>query len=460
MDHKGKNMDHKDIGILASIGENAEFLNRVQKACDEAAAKIVEATLKKGGLGEKQLKGFFAEHWHAETFNVDAVLNRMKNIVAKAPDLKGKNSPDIVVENTKTGETIKKYSSKYYDKANQSVNEQKGYEDQGRIIPADQVKKAQEHLDKKIPSEQAKGRENRTQVAEDLQEVKDHLTDHVEHGKAKSETLTKKEAEQGTSTVKKGEKVDIRPQIDAARVAEEALRSGAIAAGITLGMAVAPKIYNSMVFRYREGEWPPEMLNSVFRGTGSAVAESGLRGAFATSITMSAKAGFLGQAMRTADPTMIGTLTFIAFEGAKDFGKYANGEVSGELFANGLMGKSVTASAGAYGATIGQAVIPIPIVGAMIGAMVGSLVAQNGYLFLDTVSEAYFRSEEFEQLKQANILLAGEWNQFLTNYDNWIAKNELYQGHKQAYIRRSAERKLVNRGLNAELLEALEGDDE
>jgi hypothetical protein len=175
---------------------------------------------------------------------------------------------------------------------------------------------------------------------------------------------------------------------------------------------------------------------------------------------MSAKAGLFGEAMRTVDPTIVGTLTYIAFEGAKDFNKYAKGEMSGEILSDSLMGKSVSASAGAYGAVIGQTLIPVPILGAMIGAMVGSIAAQQGYRFLDTVSESYFRSEQFEDMKKINIALAKQWDNFLNDYENWVVKNQYFQHQKVLFLQNSVTFDAMNDQLNAQIMQALEGGDE
>ena len=64
-------------------------------------------------------------------------------------------------------------------------------------------------------------------------------------------------------------------------------------------------------------------------------------------------------------------------------------------------------------------VIPVPILGAMIGAMVGSMLAGQGYQCLDYVTEAYFRSKEFEELKGITANIADQWNLFVADYAGW-----------------------------------------
>jgi hypothetical protein len=454
-------MKEKNIGIYTALGENADFVQRVDEACEKAASNIIQRVQEIGATPVPQAQGFFAEVWHSETFNADTVLKRMKGVWAEIPKSNALKSPDIIIK--EDGKVMQELSAKYYgssgkplDRAGQSVNAQKGYGDQGRLIPADQHEDAKEFLKRKI----AKDSINRPENSRDLQEVRDNLTDRAKHGKAESQTLGRKESEAKFKETKKENQIEIRPQIDASKIVEESLRSGAIAAGITISVAVAPRIYNTLVHRNRSGEWPPDVMQSIFQGTGKKTAESGLRGAVATSLTMSARAGFLGETLRTVDPTAIGTLTFIAFEGAKDFVKYKNGEMSGELLANGMMQKSVAATAGAYGATIGQVVIPVPIVGAMIGAMVGSIVAQNGYQFLDVVTEAYFRTRELEEMIQVNYLLANEWSVFVSSYDRWIENAAQFERERWIWDGRFNNNQIKNEFLNSQLREALEIDND
>ena len=124
------------------------------------------------------------------------------------------------------------------------------------------------------------------------------------------------------------------------------------------------------------------------------------------------------------------------------------------------MQKSVAATAGAYGATIGQAIIPVPVVGAMIGAMIGSIAAQNGYQFLNVVTEAYFRTKELEEMIQINYLLANEWNIFIASYDHWIENATQFEREKRIWDERFNNNQIKNEFLNRKLREALETDND
>jgi hypothetical protein len=166
----------------------------------------------------------------------------------------------------------------------------------------------------------------------------------------------------------------------------------------------------------------------------------------------------LGQAARSASPTLIGTLTYLSIEAAKDTAKYRRGEIDGEQLADGMMRKSVVATVGAYGAGIGQVLIPIPIVGAMIGATLGSIVAGAGYQFLDTAAEAFFRSDQLRDLARITCALADEWDAFLRDYDRWKAARAWQTARLDALHERIDARAEQRGELDRALLDDLEDD--
>ena len=87
-----------------------------------------------------------------------------------------------------------------------------------------------------------------------------------------------------------------------------------------------------------------------------------------------------------------------------------------------MLRKGASATAGAYGAAIGQALIPVPLVGAMIGATVGSMSAQFGYRLLEITVDQWWEAEEFEALLQATGSLTSSWNDFLLEFAGWYSR--------------------------------------
>ena len=78
-------MKEENIGIYTALGENADFVHRVDQACEKAASNIIQRVQEIGATPVPQAQGFFAEVWHSETFNADTVLKRMKGVWAEIP---------------------------------------------------------------------------------------------------------------------------------------------------------------------------------------------------------------------------------------------------------------------------------------------------------------------------------------------------------------------------------------
>ena len=86
---------------------------------DDAVKKLVDDmnALGENGLGVKQLKGFVAEYWHTDTFNIEAALRDSSNRAF----VEGSTENASVDVSTNFG---KNYSLKYRRSAEKSVNEQ------------------------------------------------------------------------------------------------------------------------------------------------------------------------------------------------------------------------------------------------------------------------------------------------------------------------------------------------
>jgi hypothetical protein len=152
-----------------------------------------------------------------------------------------------------------------------------------------------------------------------------------------------------------------------------------------------------------------------------------MRASITSALMSAAKSGSLGSVLKDADPTLIGTLTFIIWESARDFTKYKRGEIDGEDFANSALSKGVAASLGAYGSVIGQMAIPIPVVGALVGASLGSMIGSVGYEKLENVADHFYRPEVINDLKQSSAQLSMSWNIFVNVYGSWKKYNERYK---------------------------------
>ncbi|QOR66307.1 hypothetical protein IM538_21495 [Cytobacillus suaedae] len=84
---------------------------------------------------------------------------------------------------------------------------------------------------------------------------------------------------------------------------------------------------------------------------------------------------------------------------------YINGDINGEQFMEKIGENGVSMIASIQGAIIGQALIPIPVVGAFIGSMIASTVCVELYKFGIKMKEAYKSFDEIKELEaRVNIL--------------------------------------------------------
>lgn len=94
-------------------------------------------------------------------------------------------------------------------------------------------------------------------------------------------------------------------------------------------------------------------------------------------------------------------ITF-AIGAAKTLGSYLNGDISGLECFEQLGEQGVGAISSALGATIGQIVIPIPIIGSIIGGMIGYALSSASYgVLLSSLKEAKMAKEYREATERA-----------------------------------------------------------
>lgn len=441
--------DKRDVGIFAAAGDFDVFMDQVDNACKKAVETIQKGVDNTGNRPLDKAQGNYAEYHHAASFNTDAVLKRARNVRAHVLESTKKGSPDIVV--TKGEEQVREYGLKHYKTAKDSVNAQKGYSGQERLIPDEQVNDGREYIKRQIAKDRATGRSNRLENADELERIEESLTGRVQEKGVQSEPLSREDAEKKLKKIRNGESPDLDLSITFKEVASESLRSGAIAFGITLGMGIAPQIYKELRHWKQEGEIDEGALRRVFEDPAKLASEAGIRGAFATCLTMAAKSGLLGEAAKNVSPNLVGTLVYLTVEGGKDFMEYQDGKLSGEWFADGMMQKSASAAGGVYGAALGQVAFPVPIVGAMIGATLGSILASTGYELIDVPVDAFYREEQLEELAITYRELATVWVDIEQRYEHWAEHDPYYRERVNEYKQKQAEHNQKRGNLNQQL---------
>lgn len=374
-------------------------------------------------MGSKEnvdtLKGFIAEYWHADTFNIDAVL---KGSAHRATIERSTEAASVDVS-TNFGMN---YSMKYYATAADSAKQQATnviqayhkylsksktanpmsfeeyiakhnypddvqslltsvYHGQGRIIPSDQLKDAIKFLERKIATESTKDGANRTALLEGYKETLANMMDRIKDGDGvESLALTKEEAETIAALCKTG---DFRPEdfgftldelITTEYMMQQALSAGYTAAVITLVLQIGPEIYKAIDYLVKNGEIDIEHLKRTGLKALSSSAEGFIRGSVSASLTIACQCGKLGAQLTNISPGMIGTFTAIAMDTMKNSFDVACGKMKPHEMATYLTKEVIVSAASIAGGTIAQTLAPeLPVLGYMLGSFVGSVVAST-----------------------------------------------------------------------------------
>lgn len=360
-----------------------------------------------------KLKGDVAEFWHAGTFNIDSALKGSKNraFVDRSHDFA---SSDI---STNYGE---KYGLKYYSNGQESAKAQavsvfqryKEYQSQGgtdsledfllnrgydnidkilndpiysgqiRIIPRDQLDEATKWLEKMIKLESSR----RPEQVHRYQETLDLLRDKISDNKgAESIPLSKEEAEALASLAKQGkinaEDLGLTTEelIKYDYIIQQAFKAGLTAATISIVLKVAPEIVKAIDYLIKNGEINAGQFKKIGFAAVTGGAEGFIRGSVSAALTTSCKAGLLGEALKSVDPTIIGTVTVLTMNVVKNAFQVAIEKKERSQLASELVRDMYISTCSLIGGGISQSIITIPVLGYMIGNFVGSIVGSFTY---------------------------------------------------------------------------------
>ena len=171
------------------IGDGLRYTTDVKAALDRGAKKINQVGKQWGNCKSEALAGHVAEADHAATFNVDAAFQG-KKIGAVRVGSNKERSPDVSVVSGRR--PVKEVSSKVCGQAKESAKQQRGYGEQDRLVPADQLKEVQQHARKKALKESVK----RPEVSQEWAEVEQRATDRIKTEGVESQPRTRKQSQE------------------------------------------------------------------------------------------------------------------------------------------------------------------------------------------------------------------------------------------------------------------------
>ena len=410
-----------DAKLGADAG--AAYVDRIGAEIENLVKALNEPTRKIDQASVDSVKGFVAEWWHEGTFNIDAALKGLKT-QASAPDDNGlvdifltsgekysvkyyKHGDKSALQQAKTNrERYKEYCNQYRSKhngENPAVTEKEYiknnfpdapyYLGQGRLIPADQMKDAQEWLKRQIAKEANGGRPEQVKR---YQEALDKLTDRLKSSDGvESIPLTEEEAKELAKLAKEGGfdpaewGLTTESLMEFEYIMNQAFKAGLSAALVSMVLKVAPEICGIISKLIEDGEVDVEQFKRLGFAAVSGGAEGFVRGTLAAAITTACKAGIMGETIRELNPGVIGAITAIAMNTIQNACLLAIGKINKHEFASkcaedfiitlcsiglGVAGAAtVTALFSPAAAVFGY------MIGSFVGAVIGSFVYKGIY---------------------------------------------------------------------------------
>lgn len=256
------------------------------------------------------------------------------------------------------------------------------YAEQFRLISSDQLEEAKTWLTRKINEEATK----RLELVERYQNTLDMLTKKIEDGKGVSSIeLTKAEATEIAEIAKEGGitadglGLTTEELVKFEHIMSQAMKAGLTAATITMILKVAPEIYKSIEYLIQMGEVDGDAFKRIGFAAVSGTGEGFVRGTIAAALTTACKSGLKGEALKKIDPTIIGTVTAIAFNTMKNAFWVANNKMSNRELVDELVRDMIVSSCSLAGGAVSQMMIEILVFGYMLGSFAGSMLGSFAY---------------------------------------------------------------------------------
>jgi len=405
-----------NIGGISGTFESTEYVSNVQTAIDNAIHALKTEATHRQNVTADYLKGWLAEQWHAETLKINAQASGKNDIWAH---VSGNNRPgeDILYGNS---DISKVAEVKYYKTGADTAKaiSRPEYIDKEKIIPSDQkesVQVAAQRLSEKNTT-------NRPEQSKHYQDTANRSNDNLEVDGETSKPFGEATAKEMAKDFKKNHDIDpdkyglnTESFVEWSDIARQSGEAALHAAALSAALTAAPHIWATLKEYIDNGKINPDTLvkggTSVLHGAGTA----GLRGGIAAALTATCKTGLMGDSLQSISPVAIGMATTMTINVINYSIQLHQGKLSKQEFTHNCLRDSFVLSSGMLGATVGQIIIPIPMLGALVGNLVGStlgvvafeganqailgICVESGWTFFGIVKQDYVVSEEI--LKQA-----------------------------------------------------------
>ena len=349
-----------------------------------------------GNLQLPQRQGHVFEWMHELSFNLDAIAHDDEARLRVTTWLGQPHAPADLRLYGPSGEVISETQAKVIDDATRRIAGEHGlsdpkYAEMHLLVPRDHVPPTEDLLDRRLAMPEGP-------LHPRYAEVKSRLTDHVSHGETNSDPVSTEELR----TAANDPGGYLHTLVDRTEL-HQLLQAGGAAA---LTAALVGSITATAVARIQTGSFSEIPWTSVACQAAKSGATAGVVAFSGQAISLAAQHAVADGATGAIEAIVGGTLPFAIARGAWGIAGAAHG------WATGRLGPEEAATAATEAiirtgavwacASIGQAAIPIPIVGAMVGGLVGqygaTMVVQGLRLALAARDMSAAWDREYEQL--------------------------------------------------------------
>lgn len=362
------------------------------------------------------LKGDIAEFWHADTFNINAIIKGSENKVYvdrshdfSSPDISSNFSMKFGLKYYKNGiESAKAQSKSVFERFNEYKTsggkeslveylKNRGYEDiesvlndpiytgQVRIIPREQLEMACDWLKLKIAKESMTRPEQVFRYKETLEMISNKIKDG---SGTESIALSNKDAEILANLSKNGNidaeilnklGVSTKELLNLESIAKESFKAGISAAIISMVLEVSPEIYKALEYLINTGQIDKEQFKKIGFDAMNQGTKSFLSGCISAALTSFIKTGYLGESIKNIPSSIIGMTVVLSMNVMQNAFMVANKTMTKKELSEQLIKDLFISCCSTISGEVTQSIIKIPVLGFMIGSFIGSVIGSFAY---------------------------------------------------------------------------------
>lgn len=368
--------------VAAAIGD------RVDAYCVRVEASLEELIrdMSKVAVNQKDLhyaKGDVAELWHADTLNLSAT-QRGLNVRAFAP--RDASPIDVAVSGDSAGLAAQLKYYKSGDATAKAISDPK-YQGLEKVVPTDQLDSV-----RAAASRLANKNVERPEIARAYEHTAQVADDRLRMDGAESRPLSEDQALDLTKQLRRQGGIDraqfglsSREIIQWQEILRDAAPVAIRASLLAAALQAAPHLASIAKKSFDTGEISAEDFAELGQALPAAVLRSGLAGGLTAVVVGAAHKELLGSSLKEIDPTLVSAVVVLCISAVSHSIKAARGEISPQEAAARTAEDAITIALSVGFAAVGQALIPIPLLGAILGNIVGAVVAR---LVIDQANEA------------------------------------------------------------------------